>query len=165
MKHLVFGIALALSGAAHAWEACPGWDTPQPEGQRYELFASPYTFHWSPSPNHKPVRLLSLSKSLPKDRFCGISLFTNSFGQPSVYAFVGKTWPQPFERFPNVYGRVSAGIMYGYVGQYKNKVPLNVGGFSPGLIPSVGYRFTPHTSGEIQVLGTAALMFGINHRF
>jgi hypothetical protein len=165
MKHIVIVAALTASVAAHAWEACPGWDTIQPEGQRYELFASPFTHHWSHSPEHKPVRLLGLSKRLPNDRFCGISAFTNSFGQPSMYAYVGKTWPGVFERYPDVYLSVSAGIIYGYVGSYKNKVPLNVKGFSPGLIPAVGYRLTPHTSAEVQILGTAALMFGVSHRF
>jgi hypothetical protein len=165
MKHILIGAALTASCAAHAWEACPGWDTVHPEGQRYDLFASPFTHHWSHSPKHKPVRLLGLNKRLPNDRFCGVSAFTNSFGQPSLYAYVGKTWPHISDRYPNLYASLSAGIMYGYVDEYKNKVPLNFKGFSPGLIPALGYRITPSTSAEVHVLGTAALMFGVNHRF
>jgi hypothetical protein len=55
--------------------------------------------------------------------------------------------------------------MYGYVGRFKNKVPLNVGGFSPVVIPAMGYRVSPRLALEVQVLGTAALMFGATWRY
>jgi hypothetical protein len=55
--------------------------------------------------------------------------------------------------------------LYGYVGEYKRKVPLNVGGFSPAIVPTLGVRFTQQTSAEVHVLGTAAVMFGVNTRF
>ena len=128
----------------------------QPEGQRYDLFASPFTHHWSHNPKHKSVLLLGLNKRLPNDRFCGVSAFTNSFGQPSVYAYVGKTWPHISDRYPNLYASLSAGIMYGYVDEYKNKVPLNFKGFSPGLIPALGYRITPNSNAELHVLPVEA---------
>ena len=59
----------------------------------------------------------------------------------------------------------TAGIIYGYVGEFKNKVPLNVGGFSPVLIPAVGYRLSPALAVEVQILGTAAVMVGTTWRF
>ena len=55
--------------------------------------------------------------------------------------------------------------MYGYVGKYKNKVPLNSNGFSPAVIPAIGLRLTPQISTEIHILGTAGLMFGVNTPF
>ncbi|WP_372659462.1 hypothetical protein, partial [Hydrogenophaga sp.] len=132
---------------------------------RYEAFFSPYTHHWSHSPEHQQVYAASVSLLLPKDRFCGFSLFNNSFGQPSAYAFAGKTWPGVMASVPEVYVSVSAGIVYGYVGKYKNKVPLNVGGFSPVLVPAVGYRLSDHSAVEVQLLGTAAFMVGASLRF
>ena len=171
----LLGFALAgLAPLAHAglwpdsWAVCPGLDQPtQANGQPYgyEIFASPYTYHWTPSEEHEPVRAVSLSRLLPNNRFCGFSLFTNSFGQPSAYAFTGKLWPNPIASMPNVYTSLSGGIMYGYVGRFKNKVPLNVGGFSPVIIPAVGYRFSQRTAVEVQFLGTAAVMFGATWRF
>jgi hypothetical protein len=111
------------------------------------------------------VGAVTLSRLLPDDRFCGFSLFSNSFGQPSAYAFTGWGWPNLFQSHPRVYGTVSAGIVYGYVGKYKNKVPLNLGGFSPVIIPALGYRFSPKAAVEVQILWTAALMFGATWRF
>jgi hypothetical protein len=66
---------------------------------------------------------------------------------------------------PNLFVKVTAGILYGYVGQYKDKVPLNHGGFSPAIIPSIGYRLTEHDSVQVKVLGTAGLMFSYGRSF
>lgn len=165
-----FALLAALSSPALAidWTLCPGISDPVAEGAtapRYEAFFSPYTHHWSHDPEHKPVFAFSLSRLLPNDRSCGISLFRNSFGQPSAYAFVGKQWPGLLPSQPKVYVSVTAGILYGYVGQYKDKVPLNVGGFSPAIIPAVGYQLSPSSSLEVQILGTAAFMVGAKWRF
>ncbi|MDO9439033.1 hypothetical protein [Hydrogenophaga sp.] len=159
---------LSSPALAIDWTLCPGIDQPSQANStepRYEGFFSPYTHHWSHDEEHKPVFAVSVSRLLPNDRRCGISLFRNSFGQPSAYAFVGKSWPGILSSYPNVYASVTAGIMYGYVGKYKNKVPANVGGFSPAIIPAIGYQLSPRSSLEIQILGTAAFMVGTNWRF
>ena len=175
IRTLAFGLALTgLAPMAQAglgpsdWEVCPGIDQPvdtSPETRSLEVFVSPYTHHWTASEEHKSVRAVSVSRLLPNTRFCGFSLFTNSFGQPSAYAFTGKYWPNPIDSMPNVYVSLSGGIMYGYVGRFKNKVPLNVGGFSPVIVPAVGYRLNASTAIEMQILGTAAVMFGATWRY
>lgn len=163
-------VLLSAAIVSPAWAdpyVCPGIDAPATaERPRYELFASPYTYHWTPSEEHRPVVAVTLSRLLPEDRFCGVSLFSNSFGQPSAYAFTGWIMPQLSPALPpQIYGSLTAGIIYGYVGKYKDKVPLNVGGFSPVLIPAVGYRLSPTMAVEMQVLGAAAVMFGATVRF
>lgn len=162
----LLGMALASSAAAADWSVCPGWR--EPAGRHdYWSFASPFTHHWSDenAADHKAAYALSLNRQLSDDRFCGFSLFRNSFGQPSAYAYTGWSWAQPWPAYPKVYANVTAGIIYGYVGEFKDKVPLNVGGFSPVVIPSVGYRLTPQLGLEVQVLGTAAVMIGANWHF
>ena len=155
--------------ATPAWAdayVCPGSAlTSSPDRPALEVFASPYTHHWTASPEHRPVVAISLSQLLPNDRFCGVSLFRNSFGQPSAYAFTGWQAPTLWPAVPGVYGTITAGILYGYVGQYKNKVPLNFGGFSPVVIPALGYRLSPTVAVELQILGTAGVMFGTTVRF
>lgn len=164
-------LCAALAAPAHAagkyLEAlCPGLQEPRVgSGPRYQLFFSPYTHHWSYDEEHKQVYALSLSRLLPDNRFCGFSLFNNSFGQPSAYAYIGKTWTDLLPSHPEIYVSATAGIIYGYVGQYKNKVPLNVGGFAPAVIPAIGYRLSPSATVEIQLLGTAAFMLGATWRF
>lgn len=159
----LLGACLASPAGATNWSPCPNWDATD----RYTVFASPYTYHWSDenASQHKTAYALSLNRQLGDDRFCGLSLFRNSFGQPSAYAYTGWSWPQPWKAYPQVFVHVTAGIIYGYVGEFKDKVPLNVGGFSPVVIPSVGYRLTEQLDLEVQILGTAAVMVGASWRY
>lgn len=161
-------LSLLSAPLAHASEYhCPdflmqnGAASPSHQG---EFTFSPYTHHWNYNPAHKHVMLVALDEQLPGSRFCGVSLFSNSFGQPSVYVYAGQQfnalWGQP-----RLFAKVSAGLLYGYVGHYKDKVPLNYRGFSPALIPSLGYQLTEHDSVQLQVLGTAGVMLSWGRRF
>ncbi len=160
------------SGAADDWKTsnpCPSWVAAEgasepASSQRWELTLSPYTLHWHSSPEHKPVVLGSLDSAAPGNRLCGLSLFSNSFGQPSTYVYVGQRWDGVIGN-PQFFAKVTAGIFYGYVGQYKDKVPYNYKGFSPGIVPSLGYQLTPRDSAQVLVLGTAGLMFAYGRTF
>lgn len=161
-KTLLLAALCTTSFMAWANPVCPGIDSQA--SPKHELFVSPYTHHWRHSDEHKHVALVGIKRHLPDHRLCGFSVFSNSFGQPSAYAFTGWHWPRIFDS-DRLYSTVTAGIMYGYVGKYKNKVPLNYKGFSPAVIPAVGLRLTPQLSAEMHVLGTAGLMFGVNSQF
>ena len=168
---LLLAIAMAmLSAAAHADTGpryCPDFLTVKgaaPPTHRGELTLSPYTLHWNSSSEHKKVLLIALDEQIPGDRLCGISVFSNSFGQPSFYVYAG----QQFNHFlgvPQLFAKVTAGLMYGYVAPYENKVPLNYKGFNPAIIPALGYKLTPHDSVQVKFLGTAALMFSYGRQF
>lgn len=160
--------ALMFSSPGQATERyCPDFlvkkGAPEPS-HRGEFTFSPYTLHWSNSPEHKHVVLVALDEQLPGGRLCGVSLFSNSFGQPSTYVYAGQQFNQLFGQ-PQLFLKVTAGIMYGYVGEYQNKVPLNYRGFSPALIPSVGYKLSEHDSVQVKLLGTAGLMFSYGRQF
>lgn len=161
-------LALAFSLTARAADHyCPDFliapDAPPPT-HRGEFTFSPYTIHWSNNPEHKNVVLAALDEQLPGGRLCGISLFSNSFGQPSGYVYAGQQFNGMFGH-PRVFLKVTGGIMYGYVGQYQKKVPLNYRGFSPAIIPSLGYKLTEHDSVQVKLLGTAGLMFSWGRQF
>jgi hypothetical protein len=106
------------------------------------------------------VVLLGLVKGLEGRWLAGAVAFSNSFGQASAYAYLGQRYLNPFG-FEKWYLQWSAGLLYGYVGKYEDKVPYNHNGFSPGIVPSVGYQFSKHVYGELEVLGTAGLMFSV----
>jgi tetratricopeptide (TPR) repeat protein len=128
--------------------------------QGWDLIFSPYTFHFNPDKDHKPVVAIGLLKGLEGRWLAGGAVFSNSFGQPSAYAFAGQRYLDPFG-FENWYLQWTAGLLYGYVGEYEDKVPLNYKGFSPGFVPSLGYRFSKRIYGQLDLLGTSALMFTI----
>jgi hypothetical protein len=60
-----------------------------------------------------------------------------------------------------LFAKWSGGLLYGYVEPYENKVPLNVNGFSPAIIPSIGYEKQGY-SAQLNLLGTAGLMLQFN---
>jgi hypothetical protein len=150
-------------------DPCPSWLSKDMEGnlppnRALEFTFSPYTIHWSNSSEHKTVVLGSLDRTVKGNRFCGMSLFSNSFGQPTVYAYVGQRW-KPIQDNPQLFVKLTGGILYGYVGKYKNKVPLNYGGFSPAVIPSFGYSLNNNDSVQFLLLGNAGIMLAYGHRF
>lgn len=51
------------------------------------------------------------------------------------------------------------------MGEYKNKVRLNHGGFAPLVTSALGYRITKRDSVQIAPLGKAALLFTYNRSF
>ncbi len=126
----------------------------------WDLVFSPYTLHYNPDEDHKPVVMLGLNKALEGRWFAGGVVFANSFGQPSAYVYAGQRYVNPFG-FENWYLQWTAGLLYGYVGEYEDKVPMNYKGFSPGFVPSIGYRFNKYLYGELDILGAAALMFTV----
>jgi hypothetical protein len=123
---------------------------------------SPYTLHYSYDTEHRPVRMVGLEREHADGKLDGLVLFSNSFGQPSAYIY---PWGGVYK---NMWGvaplsfRWTAGLLYGYKPPYENKVPLNHNGLSPGAIIAFGYKFQSGWEAQLDMLGTAALMFQVN---
>ena len=61
--------------------------------------------------------------------------------------------------------QASAGVLYGYKGKYKDKVALNVGGFAPGALVGLGWKFDEQSSATLHLLGDAAVMLQLSYEF
>ena len=132
-----------------------------PPGNFWRLMASPYTYHYSRDPAHRPVRMIGLERQRTDGLVWGGTYFSNSFGQPSVYVYGGERLSH-WSDYDQLFAQWTAGVLYGYKGEYKDKVPLNHNGVSPGLVLSVGWQFTPAYSAQLNVLGNSALMFQVS---
>jgi len=159
--------AYAADGGLYDWQPCP--DSLAVEGgerpaKKWDLTLSPYTHHWSNNPEHKHVLLGALDSHVSGGRFCGLALFSNSFGQASAYAYVGKQWDGILGN-PKLFSKVSAGLLWGYRGEYKDKIPFNQAGIAPAVIPSLGYYVTPKDSAQVYLLGNAGLLFAYTRSF
>ncbi|MDP3702742.1 MAG: ABC transporter ATP-binding protein [Hylemonella sp.] len=128
------------------------------------LTVAPVVYHWRDDPEHKYAFVMSLEQYLDREQLVGLALFRNSFGQPSAYAYAGYHWHDLLGE-PNLSLKVSAGIIYGYTGDYADKVPLNWNGFSPGIIPSLVYKVSANGSLNLMLLGTAGVVMGYSHSF
>lgn len=159
---VVASLLIALSSsAACAQESETGEFSGKPF---WEVLIGPFAIHWSNNPEHKHVYLLGIERAQADGYIWGFSAFSNSFGQPSAYAYYGYRWDDLFG-YPKVYAKLTGGIIYGYKYPYENKIPFNHDGVGLGVIPAIGYRFTPRDAVQVEMLGTAGLMFTYNRRF
>lgn len=130
----------------------------------WEVTLSPYTYHLHYDKNHTWVFLGGLERHYESNWLWGGAAFRNSFGQPSGVAYFGYEWNRLFDVQP-LYFKLVGGIMYGYVDEYQDKVPFNHNGFSPVILPAVGWRLTAKDAAQVIFLGGNALMFSYNRRF
>lgn len=157
---IVSGLIVAhLAGSALAQQNTPP-DADQGKVLRLQL--SPYTHHFTYDSEHSDVVMVGVEREYPDAKLDGITLFTNSFGQASVYLYPWGSVYRSIGGIKPLSFKWTAGLLYGYKNPYESKVPYNHQGFSPGLIVALDYEFMPGWSGQVNLLGTAAVMFQLN---
>lgn len=130
----------------------------------WRFAVSPYTMHWRPSEEHKPVWAIGVERQRADDRLYGAAFFSNSFGQDSSYWYVGERYTGFWGR-PQLFAQWSVGLLYGYRGAYEDKVPLNHKGFAPGALIGMGWNFDRESSAQFHLLGDAGVMLQVNYAF
>ncbi|RON08229.1 sn-glycerol-3-phosphate transporter [Pseudomonas brassicacearum] len=159
MKNLkMYGLLLlALATPALAVES----PTREDKGFWY-LQGSLYTKHYSPDPDHNNNQdLIGLERNEASGWLFGAATFRNSFSQRSYYAYAGKRYESA--DYP-VYIKLTGGLLQGYSGEYKDKIPLNHFGVAPVIIPSLGAHYGP-VAAELVLLGFNAAMITTGVRF
>jgi hypothetical protein len=162
-------IVTQFASNAHAQSSAPSTEpnTTAPaaapaQANKWRLQFSPYTYHFNPDTDHRNVVLIGVEREHPNAKLDGAVFFSNSFGQESVYIYpVGGVYKDIFG-WRDLSFKWTAGLLYGYKKPYENKVPLNKNGFSPGIILGLSYQITPRWSTQINMLGTAGVMFQVN---
>lgn len=125
---------------------------------RHFVIASPYTVHVDDDGGHDYVWLLGFERERADGRLTGLAYFSNSFGQPCAYYY---PWGRTYNDIAGVNGlffKWNAGIVYGYVEPYEDKLPVNYHGFTPAFFPSLGFRSKGDFQTQINLLGRVGLM-------
>jgi hypothetical protein len=156
---------LGLAACASAALAADAEESkqPAPSGD-WQISVSPYTEHFRHSNEHKPVWAVGLERGFADQSLYGLMGFSNSFGQPSAYVYYGWAFPGVLQAAPALYLKVTVGLLYGYVSPHNDKVPLNYNGLSPAIVPALGWQFDKNWSAQVNLLGTAAVMFMVNRK-
>ncbi|MGL4318494.1 MAG: sn-glycerol-3-phosphate transporter [Pseudomonas sp.] len=131
-------------------------------GQDYwYLQTSVYTTHWSHDPQHNNHQeLLGLEYNKASGELYGAATFRNSHRQRTQYAYVGKRFEA--DNLP-VYLKLTGGLIQGYRGDYRDKIPLNRYGVAPAIIPSIGAYFGD-VGTELVLFGNAGAMINLGLR-
>lgn len=149
-----------LAGNALAQDAAPAEPL---AANKISLSVSPYVQHFNLEKDYEKVWLVGLEREHPDGRLDGIAVFRNSFAQPCLYFFpFGKVYHGILGVEPLSF-KWTAGLLYGYVGEYQDRVPLNYKGFSPGVNVALAWQFSPEWSGQMTLAGSF-LMFQLNLR-
>jgi hypothetical protein len=124
--------------------------------------ASVYTKHYSADSDHNNNQeLFGLERNEASGWVFGAVTFRNSFSQRSYYAYAGKRYESA--NYP-VYIKLTGGLLEGYRGESRDKIPLNRFGVAPVIIPSLGVHYGP-VAAELVLLGTNAAMITTGIRF
>jgi hypothetical protein len=136
-------------------------DAQQDKGFWYAQ-TSVYTRHYSPDSEHNNNQdLIGIERNEASGWVFGGATFRNSFSQRSYYAYAGKRYESA--DYP-VYVKLTGGLLQGYSGDYKDKIPLNRFGVAPVIIPSIGAHYGP-LAAELVFLGANAAMVTTGVRF
>lgn len=151
----------------HGDDAQPSASTPLSRyfrGGRWNFNVTAYTKHFDPTPQYNNRQnTLDVEHWMDNGWLQGAAYLRNSFNQPTAYVYLGKLW-RPLEDYPVAYFKLTGGILYGYKGEYKNRVPFNYRGFAPALLPSFGLagkRFI----GEILFFGLSGMFINVGVTF
>ena len=139
----------------------PGSDT----RDRLTFVFGPYVYHYHYDVNHNDTPWLTGFEWGPQGWWADIGAvyFENSFSQPSVYVYAAKRWfVRDDEQGP--YLKLTGGPLYGYRGQYENRVPFNHNGLAWGIIPGIGYQYHS-VDAQLVILGTSALLLTFGYDF
>jgi hypothetical protein len=124
--------------------------------------AAPTVIHFDNSDEHvKYSWLVGVEWQHPSRWLAGFSYFNNSFGQKSQYYYGGYQW-RLSEGNPNWFLKLTGGLLVGYKEDHEDAVPYNHNGYSPGIIPAVGYKWNRFNV-QLNLLGTAGLMVTVGY--
>jgi hypothetical protein len=154
---LCTSLLIMFSIAAHADEASD--NAAEISSARWNLTLSPFTQHYHPKPEHRYVWLTGIERVDKDNSLMGVAYFSNSFGQDCVYIYPwGQTYPHLLG-YEKLTGKWSAGLIYGYVKPYEDKVPLNSNGYSVGFVPALSWALGSGYEAQVSFPGGAGLMF------
>ncbi|WP_213878251.1 sn-glycerol-3-phosphate transporter [Pseudomonas sp. dw_358] len=136
--------------------------TAQADTGHWYLQTSAATQHFSNNARYNNRQdLIGLERNRSDRIIFGAATFRNSFSQRSHYAYAGKRFDA--DTLP-IYAKVSGGLVHGYRGDYRDKLPLNRFGVAPVIIPAVGANLGP-IGIEWVLLGMAATMVNVGVKF
>ncbi len=159
MIRILAGLIVAhFAGTAWAQESPPA--SPD-NGNKLTLSVSPYVQHFKLDGDYDNVWLVGIEREHPNGKLDGLAFFNNSFGQPSVYVFPWGGVYKGIYGIPELSFKWTAGLFYGYVDEYQDRVPLNYKGFSPAVNVALAWQFTPVWAGQVTLAGSF-LMFQVN---
>jgi hypothetical protein len=136
------------------------WDISAPGHWRAVI--GPYTWHLNEKPEFQYVWAVAIERQRDDLWLYGASYFSNSFGQGCGYLYMGRQHRELFD-VPQLYFQWSVGLLYGYKPPYQHRVPLNVDGFSPAAVVSIGWQIDDQFAVQLNKVGASGTMLQLSY--
>lgn len=163
-RWFVAATVLFTGGTTSALAEPSPWP-PTLELDHVRVQAGLYTTHFSDDPDHNnDQHLIGLELHNPDRWFAGGVRFRNSFSQDSHYLYVGREFPVWQTEHTSWRAKLSGGLLHGYRGEYRDKIPFNRHGVAPAAVPSLGVRWG-RLETDLIVFGTAGATITAGIRF
>ena len=120
--------------------------------------------HFTSREEHRgPPIVIAAERFRPNGNYYGLALFNNSFNQFSQFLYVGREfpWRRVHENFRF---KLSFGVVHGYRDEFEDELPLNYKGYSPGLVPSIGFQHK-RVGFDLAVLANAGVLLSVGYEF
>lgn len=151
------------------------------EGDALALQTSVWTTHYNPQPEHNNhQKLINVEYYFAQDALpeqftfsdwrddlswlVGAATFRNSFDQQSAYLYGGSRYDWSMSANADAYVKLTAGFLWGYRGDYKDKIPFNQLGVAPVILPAVGVQYR-QANIELLPFAAAGVMMNVGWRF
>jgi hypothetical protein len=153
------------------------------EGDQVLIQTSLLTAHYDPEPDHNNhQKLINLEwyfpatnvDALPRPSgrdwrdevqwLIGGASFLNSFDQRTTYLYTGGRYNFHDSGDLKTYGKLTAGLIHGYRGEYRDKIPFNRFGVAPAILPAFGVEYN-RMNLEMIPFGTAGFMVNVGYYF
>jgi len=134
--------------------------------RNYSIFfqTSLYSMHFNDDPEDNN-RQNSINFEWRKNTgfLLGFAYFKNTFYQPSQYLYGGKIF-RPFDNHQYIYFKITGGLLHGYKGEYKDKIPFNSLGVAPAILPAAGLSYKNFTT-ELVPYGIRGIILTLGYDF
>ncbi|MEX1199951.1 MAG: hypothetical protein WEB02_04110 [Methylophaga sp.] len=151
------------------------------EGDAVVFQTSVWTHHYNDEPDHNNhQKLINLEYYFAPQHqpfpgtfsdwredlswLAGAATFKNSFDQQSVYVYGGSRYDWSMTENTDAYVKLTAGLLWGYRGEYRDKIPFNRLGVAPVILPAVGLQYR-RANVELLPFAAAGIMMNVGWRF
>lgn len=141
---------------------------------------SVWTKHYSPEPDHNNTQQLINFEYYFSEPFktnttsseqtlnwrddirwlAGFGTFKNSYDQQSTYIYGGGRYDYPLGENTQAYIKLTAGLLHGYRGEFKDKIPFNDLGVAPVILPGLGVQYR-RVNVELVPFAAAGVMLNV----
>lgn len=116
---------------------------------------------WIADSDYEPTWTDRAFAHSPRTRWLvGGAAFRNSFGQQSTYIYGGLRHELTSGQHTSTYVKLTGGLLHGYRGEFRDKIPFNRLGVAPAVLPAIGVDYR-RVNLELIPFGKAGLMINV----